>query len=125
MHRAAKKRGKIERYLEIRLWNSKKKKPEARLPKTEQLLQELKRFYKIPVEQAKVNLKFRKKIKYARVRISKKWKLTQERIDTWHEISHLPKQLIKQWVLCGYIPDNKTALMIAAIITDWDRFKDN
>ncbi|MBL0716991.1 MAG: hypothetical protein JJV89_02975 [Desulfosarcina sp.] len=115
--------GKIQQYLETRLWNCKKKKPEAKLPKTSQLLGELKTYYFVPISDPKIAAKFKQKITAARIKISKKYKSTHQKIETWSKAYHLPRHLLKQWVLNDEcVTDKKTASSAAKIIKDWQQF---
>ena len=114
---------KIKRYLETRLWNCKRKNPEAKLPKTDQLLGELKSYYFVPVCNPKIAVKFKRKITAARIKISKKYKSTHQKIETWSRVYQLPVPLLKQWVLIDeYITNKATALFVARIIKDWQQF---
>ena len=114
---------KIERYLETRLWNCKRKNPEAKLPKTYQLLGELKSYYFVPVGNPKTATKFKQKITAARIKVSKKYKSTQQKINVWSKAYQLPVPLVRQWVLIDEcITDKATALFVAKIIKEWQQF---
>ena len=115
---------KIEKYLETRLWNCKRKNPEAKLPKTDQLLDELRSYYFVPINNPKISTKFKQKITAARVKVSKKYIAIQKKIDIWSKEYQLPAPLVKQWVLDEHVTDRATVLFVTRIIKDWQQFKD-